>query len=374
MPDRLILAILMTAGSGASGDATGPEYERCFVHGPSRLASQGDNGTSDYIPHYAGDCRNGVAHGQGRLEWRMRWTPARNKAVWEGRFVDGVFVGTQAVDRVVALPGDRYLVLLDDDGRRRTWLVSRSGQFEPMSVCDIDRVVLDANPASGETLDPGDDPHIRNLLDRAARRIHARCPGMSEMPVEIHAREFRLGPNDNWPTDAFATAWLSSHETDGISVTEYRNQVTERTRQAARAAERASLLQAHRDRVRQFASTHALDTWATSTEIDRNPYAWQGRRIGMLLRLERMIDARTALASQAARNDGGIVVVSGVTPDTFAAKATALAVHVEAERVAVAGFAQPLAHVRLIAAESCADDACSAWHVGIDWGKPAAGR
>jgi hypothetical protein len=374
MPDRLLLAILMTAGSGGSGDAMGPEYDRCHVHGPSRLASRGDNGTSDYIPHYAGDCRKGVAHGQGRLEWRMRWTPGRNKAVWEGRFVDGVFVGTQAVDRVVALPGDRYLVLVDDDGHRRTWLVSRSGQFEPMSLCDIDRVVLDANPASKETLDSGDDPRIQSLLDRAARQIHARCPGKAEMSVEIYAHEFRLGPNDNWPTDAFATARLAAREANDISVTDYRNQVTERNQQATHAARRASLLQAHRDHVRQFASTHAFDTWVTSTQVDRNPYAWQGRRIGMLLRLERMIDARTALASQAARDNGGIIAVTGVTPDTFAAQATALAVHVEAERITIAGFTQPLAHVRLIAAESCADDACSAWQIGIDWGKPANGR
>ena len=108
MPHQWTIAFLLTAGASSSDPAV--ELERgtdatCRVHGPSRLVSGGDSGTSDYVPHYTGECRNGVAHGQGRLEWRMRWTPGRTRAVWEGRFIDGVFVGNQPVDHVTALAG-----------------------------------------------------------------------------------------------------------------------------------------------------------------------------------------------------------------------------------------------------------------------------
>lgn len=374
MPDRLIFAVLMIASQAVSDDSAGFDVERadtCRVHGPSRLASTGDSGTSDYIPHYTGECRNGVAHGQGQLEWRMRWTPGRNRAVWEGRFVDGVFVGTQSVDHVAALPGDRYLILLADDRARRVWLVSRSGQFDPVSVCDIDRVVLDANPAAKRAaLEPGDDAKVRALIDAAAKRVVAHCPETTELLFEVYEHAFRLGPNDNWPTDAFATARVSGFDSGDAAIADYSNQVSDRARQAQRVGDRAARLQAQSDHVRAFATTHAIAAWLTSTEVDRNPYAWQGQRIGMLLRLDRMIDANTAVAVQATHRDSGFVVVTGITPTTLSGPATALALDVEAERVTLSGFAQPLAQVRLIAAEPCSDGDCSAWLGGITWGQP----
>ena len=374
MPDRLILAILMSAGAAAPESAADVDVERadtCLVHGPSRLASRGDSGTSDYVPHYSGECRDGVAHGHGRLEWRMRWTPARNRAVWEGRFVDGVFVGTQAVEHVVALPGDRYLIRIADDGARRVWLVSRSGQFDPVSVCDIDRVVLDAHPAAATMPDAGDDAQVRALIEAGAAHVAARCPKASALPFEVYADAFVLGPNDNWPTNAAATATVSGLDRDDARIDGYRNPTSERARQAQRAAQRDARLQAQRDAVRAFADTHAIAAWLTSTDVDRNPFASQGQRVGMLLRLDRMIDASTAVAMQASNQINRFIVVSGITPSTFSGPATAVAVEVDAERMAVPGYAQPLAHVRVVASEACSDGDCSTWLGGIAWGQPS---
>lgn len=366
MQEPLILAMLITAQIVTTGNAAEGPPATCRVHGPSRLASGGDTGTSDYVPHYGGECRDGVAHGQGRLEWHMRWTPGRIRAVWEGRFVDGVFVGTQAVEHVVALPGDRYLVLFADDGRRRIWLVSRSGQFDPMSLCDIDRVVLDAHPDAAPALDADDDVQVQDAMRAAVARVHARCPGTAELLLEVYDRPFRLGPGDNWPTDAFATGRVADVAADG-RIASYHNRASERVRQVQRADERAARLAAQRAQVQAFADAHAITAWHTSTDVDRNPYALQGERIGMLLRLERMLDAATALATQADDDGGRHVVVTGVTPATFSGPATAVAAEVDAERATVPGIAQPLARVRLVAAASCDDGDCATWRTGITW-------
>lgn len=376
-------ALLLAAGAGtlaSAGWAASTPDSACRVHGPSRLVSGGDSGTSDYIAHYVGECRDGMAHGEGRLEWRYRWTPGKTRAVWEGRFVDGVFVGSQPVEHVAPLSGDRFLIPLGYAGEQRVSLISRSGQLEPLVMCDIDRVVVEAG--MGMAVERGNDTApdlsrddvVKPMLEVAASLVHAQCPDVDEAVFELYEREFEFGPNGNWPSNAIAIARFVALASGSGTFASYSNTLGAKAKQEARMAERRDLLRRNQERFVAFTRKHQLASWLKTDHVDRNPFAWQGRRVGMLLRLERMIDPEHALMAQATNAAGSSIVLGGVTPDTFRKPAAAVVVQIDSERVTVNGFHQPVSSARLIASEPCDDAACAMWAAGdgngIAWGEP----
>ena len=118
------------------------------------------------------------------------------------------------------------------------------------------------------------------------------------------------------------------------------------------------------------ASEHRIAAWLTTAQLDRNPYLWTGRRVGLVVRLRRMIDPRNALVQQLGQSEGPAVVLSGVTPEAFRRETAVVIASVDEDRVSLRGFDQALSSATFIAALPCTGDACEDLLASdIPWGR-----
>lgn len=118
------------------------------------------------------------------------------------------------------------------------------------------------------------------------------------------------------------------------------------------------------------ANEHHIGAWLTASQLDRNPYLWAGQRVGLVVRLRRMLDPRTALVHQPGQNDGPAVVLSGVTPDTFRRETVVVVATVDDDRISLRGAEQPLSSATFVTALPCTADACEDFLASdIPWGR-----
>jgi hypothetical protein len=124
-----------------------------------------------------------------------------------------------------------------------------------------------------------------------------------------------------------------------------------------------------------FASEQRASTWLSAVQIDRNPYLWQGKRVGVVLRLQRMIDPENALVRQLGDDVGPAFVLGNVAPETFRQTAVIAVVEIDAERTPLRGYEQPLSSATLVATFPCAETECYNWlNDSIAWGQPLSGQ
>lgn len=124
-----------------------------------------------------------------------------------------------------------------------------------------------------------------------------------------------------------------------------------------------------------FAAEQRAATWLSATQIDRNPYLWQGKRVGVVVRLQRMLDPANALVRQLGDDTGPVFVLGDVMPETFRQTAVIAVAEVDAERTSVRGHEQPLSSARLVATFPCTEAECYNWLNGdVGWGQPLPAR
>lgn len=127
------------------------------------------------------------------------------------------------------------------------------------------------------------------------------------------------------------------------------------------------------DPVAVFVAEHRAATWLTVAQVDRNPYLWSGTRVGMVVRLQRMVDPATALVQQPGKPDGPAIVLDAVSPETFRRETVIIVASVDRDRVPLHAQPHALSSATLVAAMPCTDDLCDDFLASdVAWGKPLA--
>ena len=342
----------------------------CKVWGPSTLISAGGD-QSDYLIRYQGACKDGVANGRGTATWLYRWAEGKVHSSWAGNFVDGIFVGQQPVRRVTGLPGDRFLIPLEGSAPR-VLLLSRSEQTGALEMCKIEKVYMEAGTGTN-ALALDDDDATKAALSRAVDTVRKQCPQAGRLLLEVYAGPVQADANGRIQ-NPLVSAGVRENES---AVTSYTNRASDARRRATQAAQRAEQDSASRTRFMDFSRRHGLSTWALTSQLDENPFLFSGQRVGVMLRLERMISPTQAVVRDVRERAGGMLLVSGVTPETFRGTYAVVAATVAPQRVKLdSDYRGEITELQAVEALPCIERYCAEWtgwmRLGepLDWGKP----
>jgi len=337
----------------------------CKVWAPSGLA------TSDYVPRYSGACKDGRAQGKGKLEWLLRYAELKPKAIWDGYFENGVFVGdAPSIAHIDPMPGDQYLVRLGAlKGGGQLTLVDTSPQTGPMALCPAHTlaVFLDGTAAT-------DDDAVKRLMQNAAQRYRVVCPSSLGNPL-LEAYDVAIDINDKGRIPiSIARARM---EWPGSDISAYNNSASEaaRIKQSQTAAQ--DRLAKSREQFDAFSHQNGIVTWVTAQQLDANPFKYEGKVVGIVVAMNRMLTRERALVDNATNEAGGTVQLAGITPDFPDRQHPVLVAARVGKRSAVqeAG-GEEYTTIQKLAVLPCSLSDCSdllGWQRGpnrINWGEP----
>ncbi|MBS1143116.1 MAG: hypothetical protein H6R14_522 [Proteobacteria bacterium] len=311
---RLLLACLATALmlptspvlAKGSGDTTGFSDDidgRCQVWAPSML------GQRDYALRYRGGCKNGRADGKGKAEWLYRYAEMKVKATWEGDFRNGVFLDGQKVrGSVEPVSGDKYIVAMGNVPGAELFFIARSPQDGPMELCKVDQIAL----VLGPRVDVTDDDPVQRVMEAGVKAYQDVCDKGTRYPnVGIFTEAIKLRPNGMLPNPV-ANA---RYDSDTGRLGGYSNDAANKARQAKQQAEFAQKQDDVRKQFNAFSSKHGIAAWVTAQQLEENPFRWEGKTVGLVVRLDRMVARDTALVRGALRDWSPSLQLRGITPD-----------------------------------------------------------
>lgn len=360
------LCFLSCEALGATGSSWVDAEGGCKVWAPSGLSRD------DFIARYAGGCREGRAQGQGKLEWLYRYASLKTKSVWEGHFDNGVFLGDlPATTHVDPLPGDEYLVRSGAIEGGTLTVIASSAQDGPLRLCPAHRVAV----ALAAGTPAADDGVVRRVLEAAAARYRAQCAASLGSPL-MEAFDVPLEPNAQGRLpSAVARARI---DWPALTISAYSNSAADEARAAQRAQAAAERVQAARRQFDAFTQRNGISAWVTSEQLDANPFRYEGKMVGLVVVLGRMLTRNTALV-QSFEGGGAAVQLQGVTPD-FPDRTHTVVLAAKVGQRAPAADGSGAVYTSIAAQETstCALPGCSdwlAWSHGaqqIVWGEPVA--
>lgn len=311
---RLFIASLATALilptspvlAKGSGDTTGFTDDidgRCQVWAPSML------GQRDYALRYRGACKNGRADGKGKAEWLYRYAEMKVKATWEGDFRNGVFLDGQKVrGSVEPVSGDKYIVAMGNVPGAELFFIARSPQDGPMALCKVDQIAL----VPGPRLDVTDDDAVQHVMEAGIKAYQDACGKGTRYPnVGIFTEAIKPRPNGMLPNPV-ANA---RYDSDTGRLNGYSNDAANKTRQAKQQAEFTQKQDDVRKQFNAFSSKHGIAAWVTARQLEENPFRWEGKTVGVVVRLDRMLTRDTAIVRGALLDWEPGLQLRGITPD-----------------------------------------------------------
>jgi hypothetical protein len=341
-----------------------PDSGGCTVWAPSTLK----HGSDEYALRYNGGCQNGRAEGRGKAEWLYRSSPGKIKSSWVGEFRNGVFLNAQAIKEVEPLPGDKYIVPMGAVGNSNLLFISRSEQDGPIELCRVESLRLEA--ASGTRLN--DDNAMKKLVRAALAHYRQACPkGTRDFKIGIHAAAFKPLPNNILPNPQIEAS--VSPVTGEISY--YVNSVANNLRQEKAREDHRQQQEESSKRFLEFTRKNAIYAWATLKQLDENPFRWEGKTVGVVVRLEKMLTRESALIHSAMRNEGGYAYLSGITPDFPGSENSVLLAVQVGTREKPTDEHDAYVSLRHIDSRLCERAACDDWFMwgrtqDVNWGQP----
>ena len=304
----LIAALAVSApawgkGSSAESGYTQDMDGRCEVWAPSML------GARDHVLRYRGGCKNGRAEGKGKAEWLYRWSELKVRATWAGDFRNGVFLDGQAIKgNVEPVDGDRYLVDMGRISAGTLTFISRSGQDEPMKLCKVDHVAL----ALDGNLNAAQDDTVQKAMQEAGKAYQAACPKFTdEVRIQAHSAPIQIQTNKQLP-NGFANA---RYRTDTGELQGYSNEMAYKARQAQQQHDYAQRQQNVRKQFVAFSQKNGIVAWVTAKQLDENPFRWEGRTVGVIVRMNRMLARDSGLVQSALRDWSAPLLLEGISPE-----------------------------------------------------------
>ena len=372
----LSLAALLPAPAPAKGSADVTGYTRdldgrCQVWAPSMLGQQ------EYALRYRGACKNGRAEGKGKAEWLYRYAELKVKATWDGEFRNGVFLDGQKVKgSVTPVQGDRYVVEMGAVDGARLFFVSRSPQDQPMALCEVEEV----GAVLGPGMAPADDARVRRVMEGAGRAFHAVCPRVGrEVRIGVHAEPIEPRPNGMLPNPMA----VASFSPGAGELSDYSNESASKAREERQHADYDRKRDEVRRRFDEFSRKHGIAAWVTVKQLDENPFRWEGKTVGVVVRLDRMLARDSALVQTGLRDWGPPVVLTGISPDFPGSDRTVLVAAVVGKREPLPGSESrevTYSTLRHLESRSCELAGCADWFIWargpreLVWGEPYRGR
>ncbi len=363
-----LLAPMAYASENPGGYTTDLEGH-CQVWAPSML------GGRDYPVRYTGACRNGRAEGRGKAEWLYRYADMRVKTAWEGEFRNGVFLDGQAINgHVEPLPGDRYLVDMGTIGAGKLRFVSRSPQTAPLRLCQVEMVVLELNNAT----DAQEESRSKDAILKAGQRYRELCPQGRDADVALAPAPLTPRPNGTLPPlPAQARYALDSGTLSG-----YRNEITSKLQQERQKAEYAQGQEKALQQFNDFSQKNAIAAWLTLQQLNENPFRWEGKTVGLVVRLDQMLTRDSALVDSGLKEWAEPLWLKGISPDFPGSdRAVLLAARVGQREVVTPASNKGRTDgqyvvVRHVDSRTCERPTCSEWFFWsrndrqISWGQP----
>jgi hypothetical protein len=337
----------------------------CKVWAPSSLS------TSDYLARYTGGCRDGRAQGKGKLEWLLRYAELKPKALWDGYFENGVFTGERpSIGRIDPMPGDQYLVRLGSiNGGAQLTLVDTSPQTGPMALCPARSLAISLDPATAT-----DDDAVKRAMQSAAQRYRLVCPAALGNPL-LEAYDVPIDINEKGRIpQPIARARM---EWPGSDISAYNNSASDALRAKQRMTVAQDRLQKSHEQFDAFSRRNGITSWVTAQQLDANPFKYEGKVVGIVIAMNRMLTRDRALVDNGNSDGAGTVQLEGITPEFPDRQHPVLIAARVGKRVAVqeAGGEQ-YTSVEKLALLPCSLSDCSdllGWQRGanrIQWGDP----
>jgi Fe2+ transport system protein FeoA len=372
LPLLLAITLLPATAAWAKGSADTTGYTddvdgRCQAWAPSML------GQRDYALRYHGGCKNGRADGKGKAEWLYRYAEMKVKAAWEGEFRNGVFLDGQKIKGgVEPVQGDRYVVDMGTVNGADVQFISRSPQDGPMELCKVDQVAL----VLGAKINAADDDAVKRVMADGAALYRKACPNGKNLRVGVFTEPVKPRSNGMLP-NPMANARVDD-ETGNLSG--YSNEAAAKAQQEKQRAEFAQKQEETRKLFNEFSRKHNLAAWVTAQQLEENPFRWEGKNVGVVVRLDRMLTKDAALIRSGLRDWGPSLQLTGITPDFPESRRSVLLAAKVGKRERLADSndngSATFTTLRAIDSRVCERDACGDWFIwargnrDMVWGEP----
>jgi hypothetical protein len=372
LPLLLAITLLPATAAWAKGSADTTGYTddvdgRCQAWAPSML------GQRDYALRYHGGCKNGRADGKGKAEWLYRYAEMKVKATWEGEFRNGVFLDGQKIKGgVEPVQGDRYVVDMGTVNGADVQFISRSPQDGPMELCKVDQVAL----VLGAKINAADDDAVKRVMADGAALYRKACPNGKNLRVGVFTEPVKPRSNGMLP-NPMANARVDD-ETGNLSG--YSNEAAAKAQQEKQRAEFAQKQEETRKLFNEFSRKHNLAAWVTAQQLEENPFRWEGKNVGVVVRLDRMLTKDAALIRSGLRDWGPSLQLTGITPDFPESRRSVLLAAKVGKRERLADSndngSATFTTLRAIDSRVCERDACGDWFIwargnrDMVWGEP----
>ncbi len=329
----------------------------------------------DYVPRYTGACKDGKANGRGSLQWLYAYAEMKPKTTWQGFFQDGVYVGDTALNHPVD-PQPRsndYWVHLGAIGAGEVILIAQNDNDGRMDLCAPSLVAVSLNGK----VQPADDAAVKQAMKDAATRVQVACPQPRHngTQINVYTEPYRLDANNRRPQPV---ADANMNWSDG-SLSGYSNRAANEAKSRENTNARNAKAVASRARFDEFTRRNGITSWVTVDQLDKNPFKYEGRTVGVIVQLDRMLTANTAVVEGGMEDDGGSAQLHGITPDFPSdRKSVLLAVRVGKREAPADNSSGSLLYTGLtrVAQETCARSGCYDWlewtarDEDIHWGQP----
>ncbi len=370
------LCILLLASCtvyGHAQDSTGykpANAQGCKVWQPAQLRAP------DFIPKYTGACKDGLASGKGHLDWLNKYASMRVSQSWDGYFADGVYAGAVPFPFAIE-PEERsneYIVHLGSVKGGDVVVFASNTRDGAMDLCGTQMLGVSLNTKTPAT----DDAAVKQALLDAAQSLGRFCPTTPRPTVQVnaYAEPFKIDAH-GMRTAQIASARLDweTHQLAG-----YSNNASANLRSQQRGAQQAASLDAEHKRFDDFSRRNGISAWVTASQLDANPFKYEGKTVGLIVQLDRMVTRDTALVAGAVDGDGGTVQLHGITPDFPDNRHTVLMAVKVGHREPIAGSddkTPAFTGVARVDSAACGQQGCSDWlewsyrgNNRINWGAP----
>ena len=266
--------------------------------GSCEVLASGQLRSNEYVASYEGNCKAGLAQGQGKAVWQLRHAPQAAPVVWQGRFTQGVFLAEPEVQGAKRVDSTRVLLDLGNlkgpGHTGRLWVESRVDGKLPAQACTpISLQVSAQGPLT-------DDAVAKQWLQSANQRWRAVCGAEAANAQRGRNLRIQLRDGGGWAPDSFGnlpadvvqavTPFVAGAGAAGQDWQQYTNRAAQQLATATREQQRVDQASAGQARLQAFVKAQGASRFVNLQTLEQNPFRFGNE---VLLVAVQMTEART---------------------------------------------------------------------------------